>query len=116
MRISDWSSDVCYSDLLERDLLRREPKITLRRITRIPRQPIRRVDRPELRPQPLHPRPKPRDRPLPADPPRKHRRRHVRRDRQSVVSGTGVSVRVDLGGRRYIKKKKVKRLLNHTPK
>src|SRR3546814_11368525 len=30
----------------------------------------------------------------------------VGRDRKSVVSGKGVSVRVDLGGRRIIKKKK----------
>src|SRR3546814_11498524 len=30
------------------------------------------------------------------------------RDRQSVVSGTSVSVRVDLGGRRILKKKKIK--------
>src|SRR3546814_16176996 len=28
-------------------------------------------------------------------------------DRKSVVSGTSVSVRVDLGGRRHIKKKKI---------
>src|SRR3546814_11342786 len=32
----------------------------------------------------------------------------VTRERKSVVSGTSVSVRVDLGGRRLIKKKKTK--------
>src|SRR3546814_13003946 len=35
-------------------------------------------------------------------------RRHDGEDRKSVVEGKGVSVRVDLGGRRFIKKKKKK--------
>src|SRR3546814_12475301 len=35
--------------------------------------------------------------------------RMIRRDRKSDVSGKSVSVRVDLGGRRIIKKKKKKR-------
>src|SRR3546814_11285579 len=34
-----------------------------------------------------------------------HRRRRRRKDRKRVVSGKSVSVRVDLGGRRIIKKK-----------
>src|SRR3546814_1303036 len=35
-------------------------------------------------------------------------RKYPKRDRKSVVSGKSVSVRVDLGGRRIIKKKKTK--------
>src|SRR3546814_8566353 len=65
MRISDWSSDVCSSDLLEHP-----------------------VPDPALCPAaeaPVHI--------LPVA------------DRKSVVSGKSVSVRVDLGGRRIIKKK-----------
>src|SRR3546814_13627826 len=38
--------------------------------------------------------------------PRRDRARPGSADRKSVVSGKGVSVRVDLGGRRIIKKKK----------
>src|SRR3546814_16157030 len=34
------------------------------------------------------------------------RSRHTVKDRQSVVSGTSVSVRLDLGGRRILQKKK----------
>src|SRR3546814_12926885 len=37
-----------------------------------------------------------------------------RRDRKSVVEGKSVSVRVDLGGRRYIKKKKHMIRKNHS--
>src|SRR3546814_15237909 len=36
------------------------------------------------------------------------------RDRKSVVSGKSVSVRVDLGGRRIIKKKKKRKKINKT--
>src|SRR3546814_14725976 len=35
-------------------------------------------------------------------------------DRKSVVSGKSVSVRVDLGGRRIIKKKSITRTTNHS--
>src|SRR3546814_21027012 len=37
-----------------------------------------------------------------------HHQPLMRGDRKSVVSGKSVSVRVDLGGRRIIKKKKIK--------
>src|SRR3546814_18192833 len=94
MRISDWSSDVCSSDL----------RIVLhRRVRGDPRQgpdgfecrdpvgrgrQLRPISRPVLR--------------------------HgvsmgtATIDRKSVVSGTSVSVRVDLGGRRIIKNKRKK--------
>src|SRR3546814_20307347 len=81
MRMSDWSSDVCSSDLAHLlDIGRRRP------------------------------------RPRPAVVPRPHpgaRLDHLAAigDRKSVVSGTSVSVRVDLGGRRIINNKR-----NHTPK
>src|SRR3546814_15219556 len=77
MRISDWSSDVCSSDLLRaggrRDRRRDAPG---QRRGAAPRRRGRRL-----------------------------RRGRRRTDRKSVVSGKSVSVRVDLGGRRIIKKK-----------
>src|SRR3546814_14407132 len=104
MRISDWSSDVCSfrsafgeglrcdiparDDRLcgpaadgagEREPVRRRPWRAQRRAA----QPAQRLPRPGL-----------------GDP-----CRHGR-DRESVVSGKSVSVRVDLGGRRIITKKK----------
>src|SRR3546814_19886618 len=92
MRISDWSSDVCSSDL--RNRCRRSPA----------RSGAATEIRPDLqsrlcglalalsgesRTHPAH-----------------QRDRHQAADRKSVVSGKSVSVRVDLGGRRIIKKKK----------
>jgi hypothetical protein len=65
--------------VLQRNPLRWEPQITLRRITRLPNQAIRRIDRPMLRAQPLHILPEPADRALPADSLSQHRRRHLRR-------------------------------------
>src|SRR3546814_16952280 len=100
MRISDWSSDVCSSDLpLRGDVVRRGfggehrdvgagvgpegdgPERRLHMAATLPagRDAIAQVDR------------------------------AVRRragDRKSVVEGKRVSVRVDLGGRRLIKKKR----------
>src|SRR3546814_3437876 len=76
MRISDWSSDVCSSDLL---LLTAEVRST-----------------------PVFSR-----RPSPQGEGGRLEYLVVRHsDRKSVVSGKSVSVRVDLGGRRIIKKKK----------
>src|SRR3546814_15841078 len=93
MRISDWSSDVCSSDLA--------------------RQPARRQAEGELRPGPAGRSHRPqgaqgrlalvRGQLLPALPPGGAASGE---DRKSVVSGKSVSVRVDLGGRRIIKKKK----------
>src|SRR3546814_15508211 len=77
MRISDWSSDVCSSDL---------GKMTL---------PITSWHADEGLP---NARPLARCAAMPLS--------FDREDRKSVVSGKSVSVRVDLGGRRIIKKKR----------
>jgi hypothetical protein len=68
--------------VFERDLPRREPQITLRRIPGSPTEPVRRVDRTVLRSEPPHVLPEPRDRPRPLDAFRDHRRRHLRMLRQ----------------------------------
>src|SRR3546814_19714222 len=74
LRISDWSSDVCSSDLAWRGCRRSC------RCSSPARGHRARLQRP--RPRPAH------------------------RDRKSVVQGKSVSVRVDLGGRRIVKKKR----------
>src|SRR3546814_18601867 len=105
MRISDWSSDVCSSDLVGR-----------------PPEPIRAVapSEPQGQGSPERPHGRPRDAPdgdggpargRPQDDSERGRARggpHApgRPDRQRVVEGKSVSVRVDIGGRRIIKKKK----------
>src|SRR3546814_20533831 len=102
MRISDWSSDVCSSDLsaitdagtaLARRLAHDPARLRARGADHAGRQ--------------LHP-----DR-QPRQPDRGRARRERRRearlpgaDRKSVVCGKSVSVRVDLGGARQLKKKK----------
>src|SRR3546814_16932642 len=86
MRISDWSSDVCSSDLLLPDRADGRGGAAHQAAVR-PALCRGGGDRRRA------------DDALCA----------VRRqDRKSVVSGKSVSVRVDLGGRRIIKKKKVK--------
>src|SRR3546814_16585521 len=105
MRISDWSSDVCSSDLVRED-----------------------GPHPHLHRHQPHPHGK--EAAHAAGPggrgggqggqtgARIYRRRRVlgrgcgafRQDRKSVVEGKSVSVRVDLGGRRIIKKKKKKQV------
>src|SRR3546814_12016680 len=99
MRISDWSSDVCSSDLLPcDDLVQRAPTqlnrirapfhLDHRRTTEVLGETCgvdgRRGDD-DLQLRPLQ-------------------RQPLQVDRKSVVSGKSVSVRVDLGGRRIIKK------------
>src|SRR3546814_18483548 len=113
MRISDWSSDVCSSDLGQ---LPQGPHsagdpdrqgIRLGVVARLGGQGhcaagCARRDRRVLR---AHP-PLQSDRhgrTAPAVQGRRHRR--LATDRKSVVKGKSVSVRVDLGGRRIIKKK-----------
>src|SRR3546814_2640320 len=83
MRISDWSSDVCSSDLIRQLLLAEAERLAI--------DPGERLDA--------------QGRPLAADDAKIDAllEREVR-DRKSVVSGKSVSVRVDLGGRRIIKK------------
>src|SRR3546814_11834198 len=83
MRISDWSSDVCSSDLAERRQGEGQGEALA--------SPTRRA------------------RPAPASFPGLRNTSRLTRpngpDRKSVVQGTSVSVRVDLGGLRIIKKK-----------
>src|SRR3546814_2430979 len=88
MRISDWSSDVCSSALLEakRVAERRHGVEVLVRA-------LRRIDE---RPAELQHVLEGLDRRFPAD----------AQARKSVVEGKSVAVRVDLGGGRSIKKKK----------
>src|SRR3546814_20469094 len=78
MRISDWSSDVCSSDLHERNRCEVHLFYLLsssgRRAVAEDRAALAHII-------------------------------HEWRDRKSVVKGKSVSVRVDLGGRRIIKKK-----------
>src|SRR3546814_7274183 len=85
MRISDWSSDVCSSDLHPG-----EDRQGARRALPDPTGPVGQAQR-SL-----------------ADALRRHEA-----DRKSVVSGKSVSVRVDLGGRRIIKKQKNHKSYKH---
>src|SRR3546814_14055642 len=93
MRISDWSSDVCSSDLEQcgpdkkyRTLvaLAGEPGADGEARHEL-RQHHRQIEHPHEHPQPP--------------------RVDAFADRKSVAEGKSVSVRVDLGGRRIIKKK-----------
>src|SRR3546814_19696401 len=98
MRISDWSSDVCSSDLVvagdaragfDHALAERERRVGIRTAGQERRYVGRQVGVVGLE------------------------------DRKSVVWGKSVSVRVDVGGRRIIKKKSKtngKRLRNRTAK
>src|SRR3546814_20611732 len=87
MRISDWSSDVCSSDLHPDD-----PDADGRE--------YRGHHERYHRPNPRH------HRGAGSGPRRQAEAMTTRQtDRKSVVSGKSVSVRVDLGGRRIIKKK-----------
>src|SRR3546814_19522931 len=96
MRISDWSSDVCSSDLADpaddHQGPARRPAAGLRRRLQRARLAVRRGPRPGAVDGVQRGR---------AGPELQCRRP----DRKSVVSGKSVSVRVDLGGRRIIKKK-----------
>src|SRR3546814_12552856 len=92
MRISDWSSDVCSSDL------------------------ITKLDTHAYHPHRLCPHPLVSARAAPQHDPGHHARgvraasergAAVAGDRKSVVEGKSVSVRVDLGGRSIIKKKTI---------
>src|SRR3546814_17465221 len=101
MRISDWSSDVCSSDLVATDRQGDPQGRDDRQRFGVRRISARRREgggRPRRRVRPLA-----RD----ADQLRDLGRAAARsmRDRKSVVWGKGVSVRVDLGERRVIKKK-----------
>src|SRR3546814_10827250 len=84
MRISDWSSDVCSSDL---------------RNSGASGVPQRRLPWPTGPPS--------RDTPVTGTTLAIRDGNHASAARQSVVTGKSVSVRVDLGGRRIIKTKKI---------
>src|SRR3546814_15985862 len=96
MRISDWSSDVCSSDLQFGDVARRDAlQCRQRQLVAIVLEGVA-IDVQTFG--------------VPVDAmlgraPRAFREQLIAGDRKSVVSGKSVSVRVDLGGRRIIKKK-----------
>src|SRR3546814_14243076 len=103
MRISDWSSDVCSSDLsspARTGRPGRTPPAPLGSPTGSARWHGGRIGC--------------RCRPPPAPRPAQALRQRRRRDRKSVVSGKSVSVRVDLGGRRVIKHKNSNNQYIHT--
>src|SRR3546814_12358016 len=111
MRISDWSSDVCSSDLYDAG-------ISWRRAERQPASFVRQILRRLWPSEFSHIGPRDRVGEGACSQPRAEGvgsparyTSALRRlpDRKSVVSGKSVSVRVDLGGRRIIKKKKQKR-------
>src|SRR3546814_12362888 len=121
MRISDWSSDVCSSDLPARprrpDDRRRRPGGGARRLPpalerqrggRHRRQRSRGRASDARRPQALPLRAHRVRRPASGGPARVaaggSKVGAERADRKSVVEGKSVSVRVDLGGRRILKK------------
>src|SRR3546814_19084230 len=110
MRISDWSSDVCSSDLFRLDARQRTRRIAAGGADQVRRQALLVVEQnleKVLRRQALV---------VGAQGKRLRRLNEAARtvgvfleihsDRKSVVEGKSVSVRVDLGGRRSIKKKK----------
>src|SRR3546814_3093862 len=109
MRISDWSSDVCSSDLI---FLRSDGGEDLRIIpgrSAVEMEGVLIVVDRERQRAGLHPNIARREREAfteaREDDRLADRLRHAG-DRKSVVSGKGVSVRLDLGGRRLLKKKK----------
>src|SRR3546814_15155415 len=114
MRSSDWSSDVCSSDrrvVNRRDLLLNGKALGITSLivwvkgSNTPRQYIVRVQLPK---DPLKASvPDPELRNAVVDP---GRGVEGKLDGKSVVEGKSVSVRVDLGGRSIIKKKKQKRI------
>src|SRR3546814_11520496 len=97
MRISDWSSDVCSSDLQEcfRRSGKKRSAIRAWRFPPFPRRSVRsyRQETPDDRCQAGRSRK------------RLEPERHWWRERTSVVEGKSRSVRVDLGGRCIIKQK-----------
>src|SRR3546814_14541206 len=110
MRISDWSSDVCSSDLglaAGDDAYDQRVLAAVADVLDLGHREIEQVDRVD----PGHP-----------GLPTAHCGTSLRAptesfapDRKSVVSGKSVSVRVDLGGRRIIKKKQKKPKYIHRP-
>src|SRR3546814_17241765 len=107
MRISDWSSDVCSSDLLAVEIHRIVAPFPRRDHAAIKIEDAGQFVPVETR---LVSRRARVMRPWGHIPHQALFRLPLRRGastRKSVVTGTGVSVRVDLGGRRIIKKKNI---------
>src|SRR3546814_16278986 len=91
MRISDWSSDVCSSDLqYGRTARAEENRTTQSRMTSTMTANLQNLTHTTMAATPQSELPEPLGTGL---------------DRKSVVSGKSESVRVDLGGRRTLKKK-----------
>src|SRR3546814_13690371 len=109
MRISDWSSDVCSSDLNAAALFRSSRSPYANSLGSLRRSLPRRRGR---RPRSNWNRRNKRGRIFRAPHPQYDP--SCQTDRKSVVEGKSVSVRVDLGGRRIIKKKKTKTYTNQT--
>src|SRR3546814_16349507 len=103
MRISDWSSDVCSSDLHARLREQRHPPPPRHHRSKGGVEPDRGVGVDDAEAVRAH------EADAPGSGDAEHlglqRRTRLALDRKSVVSGKSVSVRVDLGGRRIIKKK-----------
>src|SRR3546814_14535962 len=96
MRISDWSSDVCSSDL---------PRNHPRNHNRTHLHPLRHPHRPpQIHRSRRRPITKTRSQLDPVPILRPPTEPNTERDRKRVVAGKSVSVRVDLGGRRINKK------------
>src|SRR3546814_11603291 len=118
MRISDWSSDVCSSDLsfpLLPFVLSRAELVEVPYRSTVPHPPfdtplrqaqgLLRANGGRVSPHARHSPDGAAGGPVQGASRRFACRRPVSRDRKSVVSGKSVSVRVDLGGGRIIKKK-----------
>src|SRR3546814_19243157 len=104
MRISDWSSDVCSSDLVTQ---KHKPLSTIQVNGPIPAAQARSIIEESLREAILDGR-------LPCGTALRQQELAdlfgvSRIGRKSVVEGKSVSVRVDLGGRRLVKKKNKRR-------
>src|SRR3546814_17665357 len=100
MRISDWSADVCSSDLPRPEQPDREPREAEQQDRDADRF-VQLVSREKF--GAIVPLERPAERDLESEPQRDEPVQ--REDRKSVVKGKSVSVRVGLGGRRIIKKK-----------
>src|SRR3546814_12065755 len=108
MRISDWSSDVCSSDLIRSGVnmamrMMGEQFVTGETIA----EALKRARAQEARGFTYSYDMLGEAAMTMADAERYYRDYDAAIDRKSDVSGKGVSVRVDLGGRRIIKKKKI---------
>src|SRR3546814_20626862 len=101
MRISDWSSDVCSSDLLTQQAFPRRHIGQGKRIEGAPDTLQRRLNMRQRAAQRIGAGDLMRLQPRPIEV-----LQLQMQDRKSVVEGKSVSVRVDLGGRRIIQKQK----------